>query len=126
MHSSFGLIRKVRRVSDGKVLARKEIDFRKMSEREKRQLVAEVNILRELKHPSIVRYYERVLDRDQSMIYILMGDLASVIKQFRLQNRHIAEEYVWRILTQLLTALYECHHGSGAAAGSSHPVILHR
>jgi hypothetical protein len=38
---SFGLIRKVKRVSDGKILARKEIDYRAMSDREKRQLVAE-------------------------------------------------------------------------------------
>ncbi|KAI9343471.1 kinase-like domain-containing protein [Zopfochytrium polystomum] len=127
---SFGVIRKVCRKSDGKILARKEIDFSKMSEREKRQLVAEVNILRELKHPNIVRYFERVLDREKSMIYIMMefcekGDLAAVIKQFKLQKRYIGEEYVWRILTQLLAALNECHHGSDPAR-PSHPAILHR
>lgn len=69
---SFGIIRKVRRRSDGKVLARKEIDYRKMGEKEKRQLVAEVNILRELKHPNIVRYYERFVDRENCLIYIIM------------------------------------------------------
>lgn len=55
-----------------KILARKEIDYRKMSEREKKQLVSEVNILRELKHPNIVRYYERVVDRNNGLIYIYM------------------------------------------------------
>jgi serine/threonine protein kinase len=30
---SFGIIRKVRRISDGKLLARKEIDYRKMTEK---------------------------------------------------------------------------------------------
>lgn len=30
---SFGIIRKVRRLSDGKLLARKEIDYRKMTEK---------------------------------------------------------------------------------------------
>ena len=30
-----------------------------MNEKEKGQLVAEVNILRELRHPCIVRYYDR-------------------------------------------------------------------
>ena len=34
-----------------------------MSEKEKQQIVAEVNILRELKHPNIVRYYDRIIDK---------------------------------------------------------------
>ncbi|CAG8534309.1 15665_t:CDS:2 [Acaulospora colombiana] len=42
---SFGLIRKI--------LARKEIDYRRMNDKEKQQLVSEVNIIRELKHPNI-------------------------------------------------------------------------
>lgn len=83
---SFGVIRKIRRRSDGKVLARKEIDYRKMSDKEKKQLVTEVNILRELRHPNIVRYFERSVDRENSLIHIIMeycegGDLATVIKR---------------------------------------------
>ena len=58
-----------------KVLARKEIDYRKMSEKEKIQLVAEVNILRELRHQNIVRYYERFVDRENHTIYIITGIL---------------------------------------------------
>lgn len=34
-----------------------------MDEKEKSQLVAEVNILRELRHPNIVRYYDRIIDK---------------------------------------------------------------
>jgi NIMA (never in mitosis gene a)-related kinase len=83
---SFGIIRKIRRRSDGKILVRKEIDYRKMSEKEKKQLVTEVNILRELRHPNIVRYYERFVDRENSLIHIVMeycegGDLAALIRK---------------------------------------------
>jgi len=34
----------------------------KMSEKEKQQLAAEVNALGDLKHPNIVRYYDRYFD----------------------------------------------------------------
>ena len=55
---------------------------------EKQMVVSEVNVLRELRHKNIVRYYERVVDKANSMIYIVMeycegGDLASVIKQLK-------------------------------------------
>lgn len=50
---------KIKRKADGKVLVWKELNYGKMSEKEKTQIVSEVNILRELKHPNIVRYYDR-------------------------------------------------------------------
>jgi serine/threonine protein kinase len=56
---SFGVVSKVKRKADGKTLVWKELNYGKMSEKEKQQLVAEVNILRELRHPNIVRYYDR-------------------------------------------------------------------
>lgn len=88
---SFGLIRKVKRISDGKILAQKEINYGKMSQIEKQQLVNEVNILQELKHPNIVRYYERILDTFASKIYIITeycegGDLAALITKCREQS----------------------------------------
>ena len=56
---SFGVVSKIKRKSDGKILVWKELNYGKMSEKEKQQLVAEVNILRELRHSNIVRYYDR-------------------------------------------------------------------
>lgn len=64
------------------ILARKEIDYRKMSEKEKVQLVAEVNILRELRHQHIVRYYERFVDRENHTIYIVTGIIKRVYLLF--------------------------------------------
>jgi len=56
---SFGLVSKVRRKTDGRIYVWKELNYGGMSEKEKQQLVAEVNILRELNHPNIVHYYDR-------------------------------------------------------------------
>ncbi len=46
----FGVVSKIRRKSDERVLVWKELNYGKMSKKEKEQLVAEVNILRELEH----------------------------------------------------------------------------
>jgi len=59
-----------------------------MSEKEKVQIVSEVNILRELRHPNIVRYYDRIIDKENSRLFIVMeycegGDLGTVIKKCR-------------------------------------------
>ncbi|KAF7356634.1 Protein kinase domain-containing protein [Mycena venus] len=142
-NGSFGIIRKVRRKSDGLIFARKELNFERMNERDRKQIVAEVNILKDLHHDHIVRYHDRYVDRDAGILYILMeycggGDLSAVIKQAVKQNRPIAEDAVWAYFMQILLALNHCHntggHGRTASAGSGSEIdgkerraqILHR
>ena len=43
-----------------------------MTEKEKQLIVQEVNLLRELRHPHIVRYHDRIIDKDKSILYIIM------------------------------------------------------
>ena len=98
-----------------------------MSTIQKKQLVAEVNILRELNHPNIVRYFDRYVDKENCMIFMIMeycshGDLAALIKRCRRDGKVFAEEMVWNVFAQVLLALDECHHGNVAKKGS----ILHR
>lgn len=57
-----------------------------MSESEKQMLVSEVNLLRELRHPNIVRYQDRIIDRTNTKLYIVMehcegGDLSGLISR---------------------------------------------
>lgn len=90
----------------------KEVNYGAMSEKEKQLIVSEVlfrirrrrtrgatvlrfvygflifqvNILRELRHPHIVRYLDRVIDKQATKIYIVMeycegGDLGQFIKR---------------------------------------------
>ncbi|KAJ7043564.1 kinase-like domain-containing protein [Mycena alexandri] len=142
-NGSFGIIRKVRRKTDGLIFARKELNFERMNERDRKQIVSEVNILKDLHHDHIVRYHDRYVDRDAGILYILMeycggGDLCSIIKLAAKQNRPISEEAIWGYFMQLLLALNHCHntggHGRAASAGSASEVegkerraqILHR
>ena len=47
--------------ASAQVFVWKEIEYGGMNEAEKEQLVREVNLLREFKHPNIVRYHDRYL-----------------------------------------------------------------
>ncbi|KAJ5787823.1 hypothetical protein N7457_002813 [Penicillium paradoxum] len=117
---SFGIIRKVKRRSDGFILCRKEINYIKMSQKEREQLTAEFNILSSLRHPNIVAYYHREHLKASQDLYLYMeycggGDLGMVIKNLKKANKYAEEEFVWRILSQLITALFRCHYGSDPA-----------
>lgn len=45
------------------------------------------------------------------MEYCGGGDLGGVIKELIRKKEYAKEEFVWRILSQLVTALYRCHYG---------------
>ena len=84
----FGVCKKVQRRTDGKIFAWKEIDYGMMVEDEKRLLCQEVNLLRDLRHDYIVRYYDRIIDRTTCTLYLIMewcegGDLSTVIQQYK-------------------------------------------
>jgi serine/threonine protein kinase len=117
---SFGTVTKVRRRGTDKMFVWKELNYGTMSESEKKLVVSEVmlgfrasvpliphadfiragqvNILHDLRNPYIVRYHDRINDRKEAKIYIIMehcqeGDLASLIKRKR------TERYVRRLRT---------------------------
>ncbi|XP_027896377.1 serine/threonine-protein kinase Nek2 isoform X2 [Xiphophorus couchianus] len=123
---SYGRCQKIRRNSDGKILVWKELDYGTMAESEKQMLVSEVNLLRELKHPNIVRYYDRIIDRTNTTLYIVMeycegGDLASLISRCIKERRYLEEQFILRVMAQLTLALKECHSRSDGRA-----TVLHR
>ncbi|KAI0385054.1 kinase-like protein [Hypomontagnella monticulosa] len=115
-HGSFGVIRKVRRKTDGMILCRKEISYHKMSQKEREQLHAEFQILSTLRHPNIVGYYHREHLKQTQDLHLYMeycgnGDLGRVIKNLNQRREYAEEQFVWEIFAQLVTALYRCHYG---------------
>ncbi|TVY56274.1 G2-specific protein kinase nim-1, partial [Lachnellula suecica] len=115
-HGSFGIIRKVRRKQDGQVLCRKEINYVRMSQKEREQLHAEFAILSSLRHPNIVGYYHREHLKSTQDLHLYMeycgnGDLGRVIKDLALKKQYAEEGFVWSMFSQLVTALYRCHYG---------------
>ena len=106
---------KIKRISDGKVLVWKELNYGKMSEKEKQMLVSEVNILREINHPNIVKYHDRIIDKDKQQIFIIMehcsgGDMSRLIKNCKRRKEPIPEPLLWKVINQMTLALHECHN----------------
>ena len=100
-------------------MCRKEINYLKMSTKEREQLNAEISILGSLRHPNIVAYYHRDHLKSSSELHMYMeycggGDLADYIKNLKSAGRKAPEEFVWMIFSQLVTALYRCHYGKDA------------
>ncbi|GMH76389.1 hypothetical protein TrST_g6567 [Triparma strigata] len=125
---SFGKVTKIRRKADGRELVWKELNYGSMNDKEKSQIVAEVNILRELRHPCIVRYYDRIIEKKSTKLYIVMehcsgGDLASLLRRHRKDKTWVEEQFIWKVLGQVVSALKECHRHK--ENGVSKP-ILHR
>ena len=121
---NFGSITKIKRKVDGKILVWKEFNYGSMREKDKNRIVQEVNILHELHHPNIVKYYDRIIDKKNTKLYIVMeycpgGDLSQLIKRNRKTNQYFSEDIIWKIFSQVSSALYACHtHKDG--------IILHR
>jgi serine/threonine protein kinase len=106
----------VKRKSDGQILCRKEINYIRMSQKEREQLHAEFAILSSLRHPNIVGYYHRehlkaTQDLHLYMEYCGNGDLGRVIKDLQTKKQYAEEGFVWSMFAQLVTALYRCHYG---------------
>jgi len=118
-----------------------------MSPKEREQLQAELSILKELRHPNIVAYYERDHLKASQDLHLYMeycgnGDLGRVISDLKRKNQLAEEDFVWTIFSQIVSALYRCHYGEdppppgqnvmglGANAkprtNTSRPMILHR
>lgn len=133
---SFGKVWKVARKDskdgvDTPLYACKEIHYGSMSDKEKKLLVHEVNVLKDLHHQNIVRYIDRYLDKATLKIYIVMeycenGDLARYIKRHKTDRRYITEDKIWSVLVQLLQALNYCHHFNLFSQGASTQKVIHR
>ena len=98
---NFGSIYKIRRKSDSKIFCWKEMDYGHMTQKEKQSIVNEVNILREFRHPNIVKYYDRIIDKKNTKIYIIMeycenGDINQLIKKYKKNKEYIPEEKIWK------------------------------
>ena len=101
---NYGVVQKIKRVGDStdKFYCWKEINYGHLSEKERAQIVSEINCLSKLNHNNIVKYVEEIVLRDQKKIYIVMeycenGDMSQLRKKCKAEKDFVAEDVIWKI-----------------------------
>lgn len=73
-----------------------------------RQLVNEIQILKELDHPNIVKLYD--LKEDEEKLYMVLEHLAGGTLEERISTvGNLSEEDVYQIVNSLVDAMEFCH-----------------
>ncbi|MFT4094216.1 MAG: FHA domain-containing serine/threonine-protein kinase [Niabella sp.] len=110
-HGGFSAVFKARRKRDGKMVALKQLDLTIENETEKeyRDFKEEVDILKKLDHPNIVKVYdEHILDHKPSleMEFIDGETLETILKR----EKYFSVSEVLDVIEQVSAALSYCHH----------------
>lgn len=117
---------KVKNRLSGENYVWKAIDYGLLTEDKKQLIVTEINLLRDLNHPNIVKYFDHIINKETKTLYIIMeccegGDLQKLIQKCKETKSHFAEGFIWRVLYQISKALQGCHSHK-----SKKITVLHR
>ena len=105
---SYGKVFKAREISTGRVLAVKKIQINHSLTKYKKT-IKEINLLKNLDHPNIVKFYDFFEEEDN--IYLMMEFLEGcTLKQYIQKTEVISENNARIIIKQLLTALSYLHY----------------
>ena len=105
---SFGKVFKAREISTGKIIAVKKMSINH-SEKKHSNIIKEINLLKNLDHPNIVKYYDYFEEED--FIYLMMEYLeGGTLRQYMNNKSDITEDEARIIIRQLLTALSYLHY----------------
>ena len=111
--NSKNIVSKVRSLKNNKIYAMKKIDLSKINEEGKKLCLAQMEKLKNLIHPHLIRYYKTFKD-EKNCLYLIYeymnnADIQSFIKAHQVLEKKIKEEEIWNILLQCLSALEYLH-----------------
>ena len=109
---NYGTVYLARDKRNGKHYCLKQIQMETYSAEERANAQQEVEVLRTLDHPGIVRYREHFLHGESLcvvMTYCEGGDLAAIIKRRAKKEDHFTEAEVLDWFVQLVMALHHVH-----------------
>eukprot|EP01134_Creolimax_fragrantissima_P007987 CFRG7987T1 len=101
----FGAVYKALNTTDGSVVAVKKVKIGKMTKQKQKTIMGEIELLRTLKHPSIVEYRGYVRQGDFLNIileYVENGSLQSIVKKFGQFPERLISVYIQQVLVGLV------------------------
>ena len=111
---NYGTVALARDVRNGRDYCLKQISMEAFTEDERAQAQQEVEVLRSLDHPGIVRYHEHFVCRASQTLCVVMaycegGDLSHEIKRRATRNESFDEKQVLDWFVQMVMALRYVH-----------------
>lgn len=115
-NGGFGIVSKVRRVTDGRIMVWKELNYARMNKKERRMMITEVNILRDIQHQHVVKYFDTIIVREQQKIYIVIefcskGDAGAMIDMCKRRKQRLEEKFMYALTSMppRMTNSNACH-----------------
>lgn len=108
---AFGVVYKVRNRRDNEIYVLKQVGIEKFDNNFKKQAEVEASILKGIRSPYIVRYYESFVEKNNLNIIMEFcsgGDLEKYLK--RMAGRPLKEETVWKFFIQMCLGVRDIHY----------------
>ena len=107
-------ISKVRCLKNNKIYALKKIDLKLIQNKEEKDLcLMQMEKLKSLNHPHLLKYYKTFQDENQVLYliyeYMNNSDLNSLIRAHSILDKKVKEETIWNILLQCLSGVSYLH-----------------
>ena len=105
---AFGQVKKATNKANGEVRAVKMIDKLQLDESEKTRLMYEIDILKNLTHPNIVRLYEVYQNRSTIFLVTELCEGCELFDEIS-KREHLTENEAAHVCKQILQAIAYCH-----------------